>query len=329
MSATLTWALSENFAKSGTAIGNFFTDLRDMILARAADAAYSWEVASSNVGSTPYQVTLKPKSGAAGRILIVSWSSGPAGNNSAILGGAPTASAIYCCYFPSGNVDTPSNLTASSGTIMGDDTNVIPCGTNTFTIASYFTTGYQLSYADCAEGIYVNCQNPSGATAAALAAGNLVVDANDDAYPCAMAVGGVQTFQTSNGTWAWNANAPVGGSSTGGARWMARYPAGASAKAYYQAWNHTGWAGLDPAASSTVNTDAANQKVWFTPVQLVGQVKGEGLKIKLRQITFGPNSIGNFTKYYTSGPVLKAMHMNSILVASAAAGQPWLTNFKV
>ena len=68
---------------------------------------------------------MKRKDGSAGRILIVIWTVAPGGNNAAILDTTPGVNVPYIAWFPSGNVDTPSNLLAASGTILGNDANCV------------------------------------------------------------------------------------------------------------------------------------------------------------------------------------------------------------
>lgn len=125
MSATLTWHASGPATKTGTTQAAFMTDIAAMVSANSGDSNFKWQVASSNDSSAPYYVVLKRKDASAGRVLFVAWTSTPAGFNTAILDQNPSTTAFYVAYFPAGNVDTPSNLTASSGTILGDDTGAV------------------------------------------------------------------------------------------------------------------------------------------------------------------------------------------------------------
>ena len=95
-----------------------------------------------------------------GPILLAVWTSAPAGNNAAILDGAPSSNPVYCAWFPSGNVDTPSNLTASSGTIMGDDSNCVKVSA-ALAVATIYATGIVPFYFDSAEAVIFCWQNPS------------------------------------------------------------------------------------------------------------------------------------------------------------------------
>ena len=63
------------------------------------------------------------------------------------------------------------------------------------------------------------------------------------------------------------------------------------------------------------------------PAQLLGVAKGEGFVIKLRQIAFGPGTVGPLTPYNTTGPVVAARQFN--IATAGGNGYPWLTNFKL
>lgn len=325
MSATLTWASSGAGTKTGTAIGNLFADLVTLITSKAGDSSFSWQVASSNTGSTPYQITLKPKSGAAGRILLVAWSSAPAGNNSAILDTAPTTNALYGAYFPAGNVDTPSNLTASSGTILGDDTNAVKVWAS-MAIATIYGTSIVPYYFDSAEACAFAFQNPAANNCYAGAVGALAVDASDNAYGAVLGYGttNLATFATA-GTppMPWSTTVPLAGASTP----CLRTNYGAANRAYFNAWSPGGAWGSSAVSSTDILTDTSNAKAWFVPVQLLGQAKGEGFVLKLRQIAYGPGTVGPLTPYNTTGPVVAARQVN--LATTGGNGYPWLTNFKI
>lgn len=323
MSATLSWASSGLGTKTGTAIGNLFADLVTLITSKAGDSSFYWQVASSNTGSTPYQITLKRKDGSAGRILLVAWSSAPAGNNSAILDGAPTTNSLYGAYFPAGNVDTPSNLTASSGTIMGDDTGAVKvwAGLNIATIYGASVQGY---YFDCAEAVAFAFQNPSAANPSFAAAGAILVNGSDNAYDGVMSFGantaqvGVQSSPMPHVVTSTNA---------GTATPCVRTNYGSSNRTYYLAWAPSGtWASV--AVSSTdILTITASNLAYFVPLQLLGQTKGEGFILKLRQMAIGPGSVGALTVYNTTGPVVQARQVSAS--TTGATGAMWLTNFKL
>lgn len=325
MSATLSWASSGAGAKTGTAIGNLFADLVTLINASSPGASFSWQVASSNTGSTPYQITLKPKDGSAGRILLVAWSSAPAGNNSAILNGAPTTNTLYGAYFPAGNVDTPSNLTASSGTIMGDDTGAVKVWAG-MTIGTVYAASVAPFYFDSAEACVFAFQNPATNSCYMAGAGSLLVDASDNAYAAVFSLGNTSSSSFSGSL---TAVAPfvTGTINANGTTPCARTNYGASNRVYFQAWACSSAWGSTVVGSTDILTDTSNAKAWFVPMQMLGQTKGEGFVLKLRQIGIGPATTGPLVPYNTTGPVVAARQVN--LNTTGGAGYAWLTNFKL
>lgn len=324
MSATLSWASSGLGTKTGTAIGNLFADLVTLITSKAGDASFKWQVASSNTGSTPYQITLKPKSGAAGRILLVAWSSAPAGNNAAILDTAPTTNTLYGAFFPAGNVDTPSNLTASSGTIMGDDTGAVKVWA-AMSIASIYGASIRPFYFDSDEAVAFCFQNPANNSAFFAAAGAILVDASDNAYNAVLstATGGSAFGSNSASPLPHTVSAVLAGSTTA----CVRTNYGSSNRVYFMAWLPSGSWAASAVSATDILTITASNLAYFVPLQLLGQTKGEGFILKLRQMAIGPGSVGAFTVYNTTGPVVAA---RQVCAATAGAnGQLWLTNFKL
>jgi len=326
MSATLTWYNSGNGTKTGTAIGNLFADMVTLINAVDVGADFSWEHAGSNTGSTPYYIVLKPKSGAAGRILIVAWSSAPAGNNAAILDTTPQSNQLYIAYFPSGNVNTASNLTASSGTIMGDDTDCTKVATGP-TVSAAYGANFQAYYFDSAEACVFGFANPAsaGSGLGLMAAGNILIDAADTAYVGALGFVGnpLNNFGTSTAVCTWQAPAINAGANTAGIR--TNY--GSSNRIYFQAWTASGAWGSSAVGSTDILTSTAVNKAWFVPFPLLGQTKGEGFILKLRQIAIGPGTVGPFTAYNTTGPVVQARQFSN--TTGGGNGFPWVLNFKI
>lgn len=326
MSATLTWFSSGLGAKTGTAIANVLDDLETLLNSKLADANFSWRVASKNSAATPYYIVLKRKDGSAGRILIAHWSSAPAGVNPTILTATPNTSAVYISWFPNGNTDTPLNLAAASGTILGDDTDCTKMY-GQFSISTFYTANNQPCYFDSAEAVAIQFVNPGAATVVhGFAAGNLFVDSADNAY------GGVFRMGTSNAWENFGAqSSPMmpwyDGSitpTTTNPHCVVNY--GTGDKFYFPAFIAGAWA--NHAADATdVLTDAANSKVYFVPVPLLGRTKGEGFQLKLRQIAWGPGTTAAFAAYSSSGPVVKARQFNGR--TAGGNGFPWFTNFKL
>lgn len=152
MSATLTWYNSGLGTKTGTTVAALINDIVSLVNSYSGDANFSWQVASSSTAASPNYVVLKRKDGSAGRILLVIWTSAPAGNNAAILDQAPSSNSLYGAWFPSGNVDTPSNLTASSGTILGNDSGCTKVWAP-MVVGAVYAASFQPFYFDSAEAV--------------------------------------------------------------------------------------------------------------------------------------------------------------------------------
>lgn len=326
MSATLTWQNSGLGTKTGTTVAAFIADVVSVVNSKSGDGAFAWAVASSNTATSPNYVVLKRKSGAAGRVLIAVWTSSPAGNNSAILDGAPATNAAYCAFFPAGNVDTPSNLTASSGTIMGDDTGAVKVGT-AGAVSTIYGASFQPFYFDSAEAIFFGFQNPAAASIYGFGAGYLLVDAADNEYAAVVSSGGTTLSSFSSGssaTFSWTSSA--NGAGTGSSP-CARTNYGSANRVYYSAFQPSGAWAQQAVGPSDVLTDTSASKAWFVPMQMLGMTKGEGFALKLRQIGFGPGTTGPFASYNTTGPVVAARQFNAM--TSGGNGYPWFTNFKL
>lgn len=324
MSATLTWYNSGLGTKTGTTNAALVDDIVTLVNSKSGDSNFKWEVASSNSGSSPLYIVLKRKDASAGRILLVIWSSAPAGNNSAILDAAPNTNNLYGAWFPNGNVDTPSNLTASSGTILGSDTNCVKVWTS-MTVSTIYAASFQPFYFDSDEAVAFGFQNPSGTTCYFAAAGELVVDDADSAYGAVMSFAtlGASTFGASGGVMPWQATFPNATSST----ICLRTNYGSSNRAYFQGFAPSGAWAASAVSSTDILTNTATTEVWFVPVPLLGQTKGEGFVLKLRQIGYGPGTVGAFTVYNTTGPTTVARQFNA--ATAGGSGFPWFVNSKL
>lgn len=325
MSATLTWYNSGLGTKTGTTVAALINDIVSLVNSYSGDANFSWQVASSSTAASPNYVVLKRKDGSAGRILLVIWTSAPAGNNAAILDQAPSSNSLYGAWFPSGNVDTPSNLTASSGTILGNDSGCTKVWAP-MVVGAVYAASFQPFYFDSAEAVFFGFQNPAAAALYGSGAGDLLVDASDNAYGCVVGYGSAQNlsnFSTTTATMIWSALKPNAGAT--GACVRTNY--GASGRVYFQAYApSSSWAAAN-VSSTDILTDTSNSKAWFVPVQLLGQTKGEGFVLKLRQFGYGPGTSGAFTPYNTTGPVVAARQFNA--ATAGGNGYPWFTNFKL
>lgn len=323
MATVLTWLNSGLGTKTGTTVAAFITDFVSLFNSYSANPNYLWQVASSSTAGNPHWIVLKRKSGAAGRILLVLWTSAPAGNNAAILDVAPTTNTAYLAWFPNGNVDTPSNLTAASGTIMGNDTGVVKCGCWGLATTLYGAS-YQPFYFESAEAVWLGTQDPAAAIGYIGGAGDILLDGAANAYGGIYGGGLLQTssFGAAAGVMAYQVSTISAGSTTAAVR--TNY--GSSNRAYFHAQNPNGWGSI-AIGPFDVLTDTATSKAWFVPVVLIGQTKGEGFVLRLRQVAFGPGTSGAFSAYSTTGPVVAARQFNAR--TTGGAGYPWFTNFEV
>lgn len=328
MSATLTWKYSGLGTKTGTAVGNLFTDLKTLVDSKSADANFAWEISASSLASTPYYLWFRRKDSSAGRILFISWTSAPAGNNAAILETAPSTASCYLAWFPDGTAASPSNLTASSGTISGDDTDCVKCacvGSN----SSIYTASFVPYYFDTAEGLYFGWCNPASSGNYAGFAGDLVVDAADNAYGVTAGYNGagMQTFGGSTSTCPWSATG--GSSGTAGVYLVSNYTTQSTSIKWFHAFAPSAGYPATTIGATNILVDTTNTDVWFIPVLLVASgIKGGGFPIKLRQIGWGPNTSAAFEKYNSTGPVEQAVCPIASTTGSSQ-GPIWLTNFKI
>jgi hypothetical protein len=327
MSATLTFALSGLTTKTGTTAGALFADLKTLIDSHSGDSAFSWIIAGSSLAATPYWLVLKRKDASVGRILLVLWTSAPAGNNAAILDQAPVTNQLFIAWFPAGNADAASNLTAASGTVLGDDANVVKVAPGP-TLTSGYGVDVHAFYADAAEGLVFGFQNPAPSSPLyAVGAGALVVDGADVAYPCTIgsAVFSLGAFgATSAFPLGWLSSAQLAGAGGAG---VIRAHYGANNAAFFQAFAPSGVWASQAVGSGDVLTDTALNRVWFVPCFLLGQVKGQGIQLKLRQIALGPGTTGPFAIYQTTGPVTVATQLCA--ATAGGNGYPWLLNAKI
>lgn len=325
MSATLQWFSSGLGAKTGTARANFIDDLATLFNANLSDANFSWQVASVSTAGNPNYLVLKRKNGSAGRILIVAYTAPPAGANSALFDVAAGSISItipYVAWFPAGNADTPSNLTASSGTVLGNDSNAVkvsPGGT----FSTVYAAGVQHFYFDSSEAVWFCQQSPAASSTFMAGAGDLVVDAADNAYGATIGFG-----TTSLSNWAATVLPYISSTVSAGSPTVAvRTNYGSANRTYFHAWAPSAtWAAVG-VSSTDILTDTAANRAYFVPVQLLGQTKGEGFVLKHRQIALGPGTLGPFQVYQTTGPVVQARQVNAATVGGN--GYPWLVNFKI
>lgn len=332
MSATLTWYNSGLGTKTGTTVGTLFTDFKTLFDSKAADSNFKWEVAASSLAGTPYYLWLRRKDGSNGRILMICWTSAPAGNNAAILDSTPTTNNVFLAYFPNGTAASPSNLTASSGTISGDDTNCVKCSCFG-AISTIYSASTQPFYFENEEGIFFCCCNPATSTNYGGGAGELVVDANDVAYGATIGINGGawSSFSSPTSSLLYATTGVAAGATTGvgiKSNYSSQTLVGSIYPTWYAAWAPSGPWGTTTIGVNDILTDTTNTDAWFVAMPLmVCGVKGGGFPLKLRQIAIGPQSLGQFSVYNTTGPVTSARCMAAS--TGATTGHPWFTNFKI
>jgi hypothetical protein len=323
MATTLTWNFSGFGTKSGTTNAALIDDIVALVNNKSGDVNYKWQVASSNNATNPMHIVLKRKDASAGRLLLLVPTVVPGTQNPVLFDQAPSANVLYGAWFPAGNADSPSNVFSASGTVIGDDTGAVKVWAG-MAIGPVYTTGVQVFTVDSNEGIYFFFQSPSAATLYGAGAGKLVVTGADAEQDCVVSLAGGQwnSFGT-GGVMPWSANITNAGSTLA----CIRTNYGSANRTYYFAWSPNGsW--LSQAIGNTdVLSDTSTQRLWFQSVGLVGQTKGEGIVLKMRQFGYGPATTGPFTPYNTTGPVTAARQANGATVGGV--GYPWFTNFKI
>jgi hypothetical protein len=327
MSATLTWASSGNGAKTGTTIATYLDDLDTLITSKSGDATFFWEKAGKNSATTPYYLLLRPKSGAAGRIAIIHWSSSPAANNAAILDTTPATTSVFLVWFPNGTGTTLSNLTAASGTICGTDTNCTKVGFMG-SLTTLYTTSFVHYYFDSAEAMWFATGNPATGTSNTFnGAGMILVDASDNEYGGVFASTGAtsSSFGSTTGMAPWNISSLLAGASTAAGHIRTNY--GSTDRLYFQGYLPSGAWANQAVGPLDILTNTAVTQVWFPQVPLIGRTKGEGFVLKLRQVAWGPGTLGALSVYNTTGPVVAARQSSN--ATAGVTGAPWLVNFKI
>ena len=325
MSSVLTWKSSGIGTKTGVDSAAFITDFTALCNSKSGDASYLWQVASSNPTTTPLYLVLKRKNGSPGRILIVIWTSAPAGNNATILDQNPTSASPFIAWFPNGNVDTPSNLAVASGTIMGNDTGCTKVA-SLYSVINSYQANYVPFYFESAESVFFATQIQSSSGSYLMGAGDILVDALDNAYGGVYGCGNNSTylFGASNQVpfISTKPNAGAGNSAS------IRTNYGSTDRVYYQAWaSSASWAAPGSAGADFL-LDSVTGKAFLVPVQLIGQLHDtKALDLKLRQMAYGPYASMAFAVINAAGPVTVAMCSNA--ANAGGGGYPWFTQFKI
>lgn len=329
MSAILTWHRAAPPTKTGTGIANLIDDIVTLVNSVSGNADFKWQVASSS-NTSPYYVVLKRKDASAGRILMFGYSSVPGTPHTTLFEASSLSgfnNYMWLAYFPNGNTDSPSNLTAGSGTIMGNDTNAIRVSGYALSTTIYGASIVPHLF-DSQEAVAIAFNNPGATGVFMWMAGDILVDANDDAYP------GVFANDTSTSMHNIGANSTASSMVPAGTAQLAgtlvggyvNSNVGATGRKWWIAFRPNGWADRATLSDDPLQ-NAATSKAYFVPIQLVSNVKGVGFGVKFRQFTWGPQVNTQYATFNEVGPVVAAMSMH--VSTQTPAGYPWFTNFKI
>ncbi len=305
--ATLTW--SENHGNSnpqstfGTTNQGAIQLLNQYFTALAAFADFPWEVCSFEGTTAPWFLTLKRKSGAAGRIVFIGVTSAPNTTYNPQLGNITwNATGVRAGWFPAASSDTPANILATSGDVFTGSAGGEGLGPNFAT----FATGTNVFTAwACDDGIFLR-YGSAAATTRNWVVGDLLEDDLGNAGPVSWS-----GLLFSGATPSTNpAIGDVGGFRVDGANTLH----------FGSGWTVTG-------APYDYLRDDALKRAWYLPISIAcfELPPAEMYKYKLRQIATGPTPLAGFEQFVTVGSVLEAMSTHP----STVANYPWLTNFKV
>lgn len=309
MSATLTWSdyhgesnLQSTFAATTQGAMQL---LNQYLTALAAFADFPWQICSTELTTSPWYITLKRKSGAPGRIIIVGIVSsvGATMNPQLTNDLAWTTGGIRIGWFPVATTDTPANIIAASGNVFTGTTGYTGLSPNTVT--NYSTNSF--SCWGCEDGIFLRYGTAS-TNNSLWVVGDMMEDSLGAATGIAFSASA--SMDATASASAPNANTVGGFANLAGTTC------------------HFG-AGWTPTVASSISLlrDNAAKKIWLVPRAMYSfQLPlGDGFKYKLRQIAFGPTSLAGFERIAVDGDITKAMST----FPTAAAGYPWLANYQV
>jgi len=306
--ATLTWSaphgdsnLQSTFAATNQGaiqlMNQYFTAL-------AVFSDFPWEVCSFEGTTSPWFVTLRRKSLAAGRIVFIATTSAPGTTYNPQLGSLSWASTgVRAAFFPLATSDTPANILATSGDVFTN-----PSGGSGGSPSLAMTTGSnQMWCSACEDGLFLR-YGPSLTTSQAFVVGDLLEDNTGSQSPIAM-------FATSGNFDGIAPTATPNGATPGGFAMLS------GATIHFG----TGWSA--PASMGTYLRDLGPKESWFLPRSLCSfsLPLGQSMKYKLRQIAYGPTPLAAYETLTDTGAILKAIST----YPAATTGFPWLTNFKV
>lgn len=306
--ATLTWSAphgDSNLQSTHAATNQGAIQLMNQYFtALAAFSDFPWTVASFEGTTSPWQVTLKRKSGAAGRIIFIAVTSAPGTTYNPQLGTLNwNATGVRAAFFPLASSDTPANILSTSGDVFTNPSGGTPLGPSTA-----MTSGTsQLGCWACEDGILMR-YGSSSATSKIFIVGDLLED--DAGVQGPISIQSSVTTLTGITPLASPTLTDNGGS------------------AFYAGTHIHFGSGLEPPTGiGTYLRDNGTKESWFLPRSLCsfGLPLGQAMKYKLRQIAIGPTPLASYEQLTDTGSVLKAISV----FPGTTTGHPWLTNFKV
>lgn len=306
--ATLTWSaphgdsnLQSTFAATNQGaiqlMNQYFTAL-------SAFGDFPWEVCSYEGTTAPWYVTLKRKTGAAGRIIFVAVTSAPGTTYNPQFGTMNwSATGVRAAFFPAATSDTPANILATSGDVFTNPSGASGLGPNLA-----MTTGANLlgGWA-CEDGLFLR-YGTATTTANVFVVGDLLEDGSGNQAPI--------SIMATGGTLDGIGPTPTPSIATGGGFFL---QSGTSI--------HFGTGFAPPTGIYTYLRNLGSKEAWFLPRSLCSYSLplGDAMKYKLRQIAYGPSPLAAYETLTDTGAVLKAIST----YPGATNGYPWLTNFKV
>lgn len=306
--ATLTW--SDNHGDSNPQSNFSATNqgaiqlMNQYFTALAAFSDFPWTVCSFEGTTAPWYVTLKRKSNAPGRILIMAVASAPNSTYNPQLGNLVwTSAGVRAAFFKNATTDTPANLLATSGDVFTNPSGSSGLGTN----VGFNDGSATLRAWACEDGIAFRV-GTTISTTEIFAIGDLLESATEDSAPMSACFAGGTitgtTPQTSPVIGSHGVFSSIGGN-------LCHFGAG--------------W--VPPSAIFDNLRNSGTKQAWFLPRSVCSYQLplGEALSYKLRQITIGPTPLASFETLTDTGSVLRAIST----AHNTSTGVPWLTNFKV
>lgn len=306
--ATLTW--SDNHGDSNPQSNFSATNqgaiqlMNEYFTALAAFSDFPWTVCSFEGTTAPWYVTLKRKSNAPGRILIMAVASAPGATYNPQLGPLNwNTTGVRAAFFKDATTDTPANLLATSGDVFANPSNATGLGSSVTMTAGANTFR---AWA-CEDGLFFRYGTPT-ATSAFFAIGDLLEDASENSEPVSFyapsgTIDGMLSYTNPSVTTAGGFSLIGGTAVQFGAGWT------------------------PPSAIYSYLRDPGPKSSWFLPRSLfaISLPLGESMKYKLRQVAIGPAPLAAYETLTDTGAVLRAISTSH----GTASGLPWLTNFKV